>query len=545
MNTKRILAIGLEAVEPSLLENWAEKGHLPNIAELMDKGSYTRMWGPAEVSSGATWSSINCGVTPGKHGMGFCHRQFLNGTYETRKKRADEVNRKPFWIQLDQNGKSVAVMDVPETKTYDLNGIEVVGWGLEYEAWHDSSSPKGLFDEITRRFGKHPFKGWYQTKPTSREEWKGLVEKLIDATKTRTEIWKHILSKRRYDFSLIAFAETHFGGHLFWHINDAAHPEYDEKLEAYLGHPLLEIYKLCDQAIGGFQEIDPEAIVSVWANTGMGPNYSARHFVAPVLKKLGYYSDDVNRDKGFNKLKPAADVYAVERIERLIGTGAIMFIKKLIPTRIWDNATRKYLSMGATWKDSRAFDIPGDNTGTIRINLKGREPSGLVEAQEYDKVCDEIKDAFMELKNPDTGEDVVKEVVRVRKKYSGDGNQDLPDLLVKWIEERPVTRIQSDRVGIIERDHLPDKRTGAHTDYGFFLISGDDVQRQVKFSEPMYNWDVAPTLLYLMGEEIPEDMDGFPKLEVVHGRFRETMPVRRTSMRINSQWKGDHCLRTK
>ena len=130
----RILAIGLEVVEPELLEKWVNEDKLPNIAKLMNEGSYARMRGPAEVSSGATWSSINCGVTPGKHGMGFCHRQYLNGTYETRKKRSDEVNRKPFWIQLDQSGKDIAVMDVPETKTENLKGTEIVGWGLEYDA---------------------------------------------------------------------------------------------------------------------------------------------------------------------------------------------------------------------------------------------------------------------------------------------------------------------------------------------------------------------------------------------------------------------------
>ena len=71
MNNKRILAVGIEAAEPTLIEKWAKEGQLPNIAKLMETGTYSRMRSPTEVSSGATWSSINCGVTPGKHGMGF------------------------------------------------------------------------------------------------------------------------------------------------------------------------------------------------------------------------------------------------------------------------------------------------------------------------------------------------------------------------------------------------------------------------------------------------------------------------------------------
>lgn len=530
----RIMAVGLEAVEPALLEQWTSEGKLPNIAKLMDEGSYSRMRGPAEVSSGATWSSINCGVTPGKHGMGFCHRQFLNGTYETRKKRSDEVARKPFWIQLDQNGKSIAVMDVPETKTENLDGIEIVGWGMEYEAWSPCSTPSGLIGEINKKYGFHPLKDWYQTKPTNKHEWKSLVDKIIAATKTRNEIWKDILGRKQYDFSLIAYAETHFAGHLFWHINDPDHPEYDPDLEAFLGNPIYEVYKLCDEAIGEFRKIDPEAIITVFSNTGMGPNYSARHFVSPILKKLGYYADDVNKNKGLNKLKPAADVYAVQRIEKLIGTGTIMAIKKYIPEIIWDKWTRKYLSMGSTWKNSRAFDIPGDNTGTVRINLKGREPNGIIEQEDYDKVCDDIADAFMELKNPETGEKMVTEVIRVHKKYSGDSNQDFPDLLIKWVEGKIILKMESDQVGMIELGAVPDKRTGAHKDFGFFLIAGEHIKKRGEFKEQIYNWDIAPTLFYLLEQEIPEDFDGGVQLDIIEDDFKEGHPVQQTDVRIAS-----------
>ena len=122
MSNKRVIAIGLEAVEPELLEKWCDEGLLPTIARLREEGAYRRMRSPAEVSSGASWSSVNCGVTPGKHGMGFCHRQYKNGTYLVRKKRADEVGRLPFWTTLPEDRK-VFTLDVPETRTYGVNGM--------------------------------------------------------------------------------------------------------------------------------------------------------------------------------------------------------------------------------------------------------------------------------------------------------------------------------------------------------------------------------------------------------------------------------------
>ena len=115
---RKVIAIGFEALEPELLEKWCAEGKLPNFQKIMKEGSYRKMLSTAEISSGSTWSTINCGVTPGKHGMGFCHREFKSGTYEVRKKRADEVGRLPFWKILSDAGKKVLTLDVPETRVY-------------------------------------------------------------------------------------------------------------------------------------------------------------------------------------------------------------------------------------------------------------------------------------------------------------------------------------------------------------------------------------------------------------------------------------------
>ncbi|MBN1493521.1 MAG: alkaline phosphatase family protein [Candidatus Omnitrophica bacterium] len=514
MTRKRIMAIGLEAAEPSLIEQWAREGHLPTIASLMQQGAYTRITNSAELACSTTWSSISCGVKPGKHGMAFCHRQLKSGTYEVRKKGAGEAGRTPFWVALDHNGKSIAIMDVPETKCEDMKGLQIVCWGLDFEAWPTSSTPKGLIKEINKKYGAHPLKNYYQRKCATKEEWKALAEKVIEGAKKRISIWKDILSRKKYEFSLLSCAETHLAAHFFWHIHDTNHPDHDPDIARYVGDPILDVYKLFDAAIAEFRAIDPDAVLAVWSNTGMGPNYSGRHFVQPVLKKLGYYysNDDKKKQPRF---LPAADVYSLETIEKLVRIETIMFIKKLIPTILWDGLTRRFLNMGSTWAKSRAFDIPGDNTGTIRLNLKGREPSGLLDPAEYNTVSDDIAKAFIELKDPDTGNSVVSDVIRVREKYSGDHDHDFPDLVIKWNGTSPITKICSDRVGLIERDHLPDKRSGAHTDQGFFLIAGKGIRRQASLNGQMYIWDIAPTLLYLMGEEIPDDMDGIPQTSLM------------------------------
>lgn len=518
----QVIAVGFEALEPILLERWCAEGLLPNFSKFMAEGAYRRMLSSAEISSGSTWSTINCGVTPGKHGMGFCHREFKSGTYQVRKKRADEVGRLPFWKQLSESGRKIFTLDVPETRTYGLNGVELVGWGLEYEAWHAESTPAGLIDEIKRKYGKHPLEGWYQTRPKSVEEWKWIVDSVLSATKTRTRIVMDMLQSQHFDFALPVYAETHFAGHLFWHFTDPNHFDYDPKLVEELGNPILECYKLCDQALGEFRAAFPKATFLAFSNTGMGPNYSARHFVGEIIEKLQLRAKTgTSGTRGAKSLVryfvPAGDVFGVERFEKIFGTANINRMKKVIPVKIWDTWTRRFLAAGNDWKDSLAFDIPGDNTGTLRVNLKGREPNGLVEpGDEYEKLLARIADELMKLVDLDTNEPAVQEVVRVREKYRGDENvEDLPDLLIRWKPGALMKRMHSPTIGTIERDHLPDKRTGAHTDYGFFAAIGPGIMKSDKPLAPAENWDVAATVLSMFGEPLSDDLDGEPMFDII------------------------------
>jgi len=90
-NKKQIIAIGLEAAEIDLVQKWTKEGHLPTISTLMETGSWRKLMSSTEISSGATWASINTGVSPAKHGMGFYHRQLKNGSYRIVKKYANEI----------------------------------------------------------------------------------------------------------------------------------------------------------------------------------------------------------------------------------------------------------------------------------------------------------------------------------------------------------------------------------------------------------------------------------------------------------------------
>ena len=102
----------------------------------------------------------------------------------------------------------------------------------------------------------------------------------------------------------------------------------------------------------------------------------------------------------------------------------------------------------------RFFMISGNHShAAIRINLKGREPNGLVApCAEYDAVCDELVTAMGELVNLDSGKPVFTEFRRAIDQFHGPRLDILPDLMAAWDRTMPVTRIASDRIGTIEAE---------------------------------------------------------------------------------------------
>jgi len=139
-----------------------------------------------------------------------------------------------------------------------------------------------------------------------------------------------------------------------------------------------------------------------------------------------------------------------------------------------------------------------------------------VEPKDYDEVCDTIAKKFLAITDADTGESLVREVVRVHKKYAGENGGDLPDLLIKWIEGRQINAMTSPEIGEIRLDYLPDARTGAYKDYGFFLAVGEGIKHLNGSADEheVYNWEFAPTALHIMRESISDDMDGKPMMDI-------------------------------
>ena len=66
---KRVIVVGLDGLEPSIVEPLLAAGELPNLARLRQSGGYSRVATTSPAQTPVAWSTFATGVNPGGHGI--------------------------------------------------------------------------------------------------------------------------------------------------------------------------------------------------------------------------------------------------------------------------------------------------------------------------------------------------------------------------------------------------------------------------------------------------------------------------------------------
>jgi predicted AlkP superfamily phosphohydrolase/phosphomutase len=182
------------------------------------------------------------------------------------------------------------------------------------------------------------------------------------------------------------------------------------------------------------------------------------------------------------------------------------------------------------WTQTAAYSL--GNVGQIYINLAGREPYGSVQpGAAYERLRDNIMQRLRQLCDPVTGEQVVEAVYRREELYSGDQLDYAPDIVFmpRRLEYFGFGEYEFGSNQIIE----PMKRgiSGTHRMNGIFLAYGGNIRPGV-IVEKAHITDLAPTILYMMGLQVPVHMDGRVLQEIFHEAFQPALS------QPQDQWQG-------
>ncbi len=160
------------------------------------------------------------------------------------------------------------------------------------------------------------------------------------------------------------------------------------------------------------------------------------------------------------------------------------------------------------WSSTRAYSL---GFAGIYINLKGREGRGIVEENDRDELVTEIIGKLEGLTDPETGERVITRVYRGKDVYQGEFvEKNAPDIVIGF---RPgyrmgwqnaiggMTReVFSDNLKKWDGDHIVDPSHVPGVLFTNFRIEKQN-PNQV---------DIAPTVLSMLGVDVPEEMEGKP-----------------------------------
>jgi len=70
-----VVVIGIDGMDPVILERMIDEGEMPNFAQLRDEGTFQSLGTSAPPQSPVAWSNFVTGMNPGGHGIfDFIHR---------------------------------------------------------------------------------------------------------------------------------------------------------------------------------------------------------------------------------------------------------------------------------------------------------------------------------------------------------------------------------------------------------------------------------------------------------------------------------------
>lgn len=475
-----LLIFGLDAADPDLLLGWAGNGSLPAVAALLGRGASARLETPDTVSVHEIWTTAFSGVPLRTHGH-YGRRVLEPGTYRLRALRPDDIPALPFWSRFQGTQRSALVFDVPDAKLLPgLAGFQILGWGEHPTPARAVSHPPGILEDARRRVGR-PIRTDEREVGRAWDRW--VLRRILARVERKRALCELLLSESSPDVAVVVFGDSHAGGHRF----SRYLPPAGAVAEDGLGSALLEIYRAIDRAIGDLvRRFGEAANVVVVSNGGIREGYAVGALMQSFCTRLGY-------------TVPLAATPLARREEGRASPWQ-RSMGRLAPSRFFRSLRKAPDLADVDWSKTSAFAIPSDHTGYLRVNLKGREPGGIVaRGEEYESVLERLESDLRELVDESTGEPVIERTVRASALPGAGPPDNLPDLFVEWRSRRALPRRVLHSRAVLEPPPTGRDRDNHHSRQGLVIAAGPSISRQ-RWTGTLKPIELAPIFLELLGE---------------------------------------------
>jgi predicted AlkP superfamily phosphohydrolase/phosphomutase len=445
---RKVMVIGLDCAPPEhIFDEYA--GDIPNLTKLRENGVYGPLESIVPPITVPAWACMMTSKDPGTLGIyGFRNRK--DHTYDGLEFATSfKVKEPTAWDILSDDGKDCIVMSVPPMyPPKQINGIQI-GCFLTPNNQAEYTYPKELKAEIESNVGEYIF----DIRNFRTDNTQYILDEAYKMTEMKFKTADYLLTNKPWDFFMMVEMGPDRLNHGIWSFIDPNHPRYvpDNPYK----DSLREYYRFLDGKIGDLlKHADEDTTVLVVSDHG------AKAMVGGIcfnewLRDEGYL--------GFTGEQPA----------------------EITPIN----------KMNIDWSKTKAWG-DGGYYGRLFLNVEGREPDGIIPADQYDTVREELIRKIEAMVDHE-GNPLGNKALKPEELY-GTTNGVAPDLIVIFgeLRWRSVGSLGHDSMYTFENDTGPDEAN--HAEHGIFIMNNAPGQQPGR-KEGLHLWDVHCTVLDLFG----------------------------------------------
>lgn len=484
-----LLIVGIDGADHALVVQWAAAGLLPNLSRLMDRGHLLWHHSTHPPLSAPAWTTAFTGCNPGRHGL----YDFMDFSYPHRNPWWGQDRRCPtLWRRATEAGLRVAAVNVPMCyPAEEVDGAMISGFGSP-GLTSDAFYPRALRESLLAAVPDYALQPHLDP-----ANWPG-VDELNGYTDMCARALWHILASQRADVLWVGFNALDWAGHAY-----AAEGSGE-------GSPMARVAAHVDERLGDLLALVrwPRTPVMVVSDHGM--RCARRQVNLPRLFT----------QLGLMRLRGQPGSAAPSRSEVLLRLWHLG--KRVLPSQLISvlrrSASRQREALIASsgvridWEHTIAAPIGA--YGCVRLNVRGRDPQGVVEPEDYQSVAEETARRLAGARDG-SGQPLFGEVQLRDAIYTGARLDDAPDIVLcphasdmafgsaTHEDELLLFTAQSEVVSRLS------PATGVHGNRGILLLSGDLFGR-LETDGTCSLADVTPTALAVLGLPVPGGMDGLP-----------------------------------
>lgn len=491
-----VIVLGIDAADYEVIQYLTSRGDLENFRKLMDNGVFGPLKSTIPPFTAPAWTSFFTGVYPEKHGVyDFVSRD--SGTYNPGLVSSGDRRVAPLWSITSKENMRVAVVNVPMTYPPEvLNGIMISGFPFSSQSDRDITFPPTLLDELESEHGSYELhQGNIMGREYEEKKTKWDIDTYVKAMKNVFEISLHLMHEEPFDLFITEIQELDPVQHEFWcfwdetvdfHIykKDLARaiPRMYAEIDVLLGKMMDSMGENCTLFVisdHGFGRVGLKTPLNNWLLQNGFLKSQQRNCFGKTTSILGR--------KAFATLMKR---FRLRKLAQRAPDSLLWLFSKQLSLR-----ERSIDVASIDWSQTKAYSLGYPQY--IYINLKGREPQGIIDEHDYSAIVQEIQERLRKI-------NTIDEI------YTAPLHSDLPDI---YFTMKEVSIFSTDSDIPIHPDHRQE---------GIFMAYGDCIRADCRASVSIV--DIAPTILHILKVPIPANMDGRVLKEI----FKEgSEPVRR------------------